>query len=60
MLDAKPVVVSAIGSFDLLLLRCFLRFGEGIERHLRALVSNGVEADLEAGQEALFRHFIEL
>ena len=37
----------------------FFGGGEGVQRHLHTLVADGVEADLESGVHALFRHLGE-
>jgi len=60
VLDAQTVVVSAVGGFDFGFARGFLRFGKGVERHLNAFVADGVEAELEAREHALFCHVVEL
>ena len=51
---------AAVGRFHVRLARGLLGSGKGIERHLYALVADGVKADLEARQHALFRHVIQL
>ena len=60
MFDSQAVVVATIGGFYMGIVRSFLGFSKGVERHLHALVADGMEADLEAREHALFGHVIQL
>ena len=60
MFDAQAEFVSAARAFDVGLARRFLGLGEGIESHLHSLVADGVKANLESGEHALFRQVIQL
>ena len=60
MLDAQAVIVPAIGGFYFLFFGGFLGSREGIQRHLHALVANGVKTDLEARKNAFGGHGVEV